>query len=153
MQVPSNDNTQISGVRNTIQRLSMQASRRSSLPDRAIAERDLGDVQPWGIAALVAIALGLIAYSVAQALNDVRRPFLKAEDNARLAKQYASESKKLAKQAQGYASKAKAEAKRHHAEAQKQQAEEHRARLLREVEAERIAEEQRQQSEQAQAGR
>ncbi len=136
MQIPSNDNTQISGVRNTIKRLSMQASRRSSLPDRAIAESDLGDVQPWGVAALLAMGLGIIGYSVVRALGDVRRSFLKAEDNAKLAKQYAKESQKLAKKANGYASKAKAEAKRHHDELKKQEAEQHRARLLREVIAE-----------------
>jgi uncharacterized protein HemX len=139
MQVPSNDNTQTSGVRNTIKRLSMQASRRASLPDRAIAERDLGDVQPWGIAALVAMGLGIIAYSVLQAINDVRRPFLKAQDNAKLAKQYASESKKLAKKAKDYAKKAGAEAKRHHAEVKKHEQEEYRTRLLREAQAERAA--------------
>ncbi len=123
-------------MRNTIKRLSMQASRRASLPDRAIAESDLGDVQPWGIAALVAMALGIIIYSVAQAINDVRRPFLKADDNAKLAKQYASESKKLAKKAKDYAKKAEAEAKRHDVEVKKQEAEAERTRLLREAQAE-----------------
>ncbi len=106
----------INSMRNSIKRLSMQASRRASLPDRAIAERDLGDVQPWGVAALVAAALGIIAYSFMQALADIRRPFLKAQDNAALAKKYAKESQKLAKQAQGYAKKAKADAKRQRAE-------------------------------------
>ena len=126
-------------MRNTIKRLSIQASRRSSLPDRAIAESDLGDVQPWGIAALLAMGLGIIGYSIVRALADVRRPYLKADDNAKLAKQYAKESQKLAKKAQGYAGKAKAEAKRHHAEVKKHAAETERARMLREVEAERIA--------------
>lgn len=119
MSMMSNDNTELSSVRNTIKRLNIQAQRRAALPDRAIAESDLGDVQPWGIGALVAMVLGIIAYSFARALSDIRRPFLKAEDNAKLAKQYAKESQKLAKQAKGYAKKAKAEAQRHQVEAKK----------------------------------
>ena len=137
MDAPSNDNTQFSGMRNTIKRLNMQAQRRAALPDRAIAESDLGDVQPWGVAALLAMGLGIIGYAIARAMNNVRRPFLKAEDNAKLAKQYAKQSQKLAKQAKGFAAKAKAAAKRHPEEVQMREASAHRARLLREVKEER----------------